>query len=321
MPNTKILPWTAALLLALVISLASGSAPIDWSSLLGSDPGGETSRLLFWQLRFPRVLTAAAVGASLAVVGAVLQTLLRNPLADPFLIGVSSASATGTVLALAAGWTDARFAFAAVAALFTLLFLDSVAFRHQRFSDHHLLIAGVALTYLFSAVTGLVVALSSPETTRGLLFWLMGGFSDHEPLGTGLSLLVLVAASVFLARRAGDLDLLAAGDETSHVLGLRPHKLRRQLFLVCSLLVGVAVATAGGIGFVGVLVPHLARLSCGVSHRAVLLLSALGGAALTMASDTVARTVLAPQEIPVGLITALLGAPFFLYQLHRGRGL
>jgi iron complex transport system permease protein len=309
------------LLLALAVSLASGSAPIAWSSLLGSDPGGETSRLLFWQLRFPRVLTAAAVGASLAVVGAVLQTLLRNPLADPFLIGVSSASATGTVLALAAGWTDARFGFAAVAALLTLLFLDSVAFRHQRFSDHHLLIAGVALTYLFSAITGLVVALSKPETTRGLLFWLMGGFSDHEPLGTGLSLLVLVAASVFLARRAGDLDLLAAGDETSHVLGLRPHKLRRQLFLVCSLLVGVAVATAGGIGFVGVLVPHLARLSCGVSHRSVLLLSAVGGAALTTASDTVARTILAPQEIPVGLITALLGAPFFLYQLHRGRGL
>jgi iron complex transport system permease protein len=301
--------------------LASGSGQIDWAALFGAETGGETSRLLFWQIRFPRVLTAAAVGAALAVVGAVLQTLLRNPLADPFLIGVSSASATGTVLALAAGWNDGRFLSSAVAALLTLLFLDTVAFRHHRFSDHHLLVAGVAMTYLFSAITGLVVALSDPETTRGLLFWLMGGFSDHEPVGTWLSLIVLMLACVQLGRRAGDLDLLAAGDETSHVLGLRPHRLRRQLFLVCSLLVGVAVATAGGIGFVGVLVPHLARLTCGVSHRPVLFLSAVGGAALTVASDTLARTVLSPQEIPVGLITALLGAPFFLYQLQKGRGL
>jgi iron complex transport system permease protein len=267
------------------------------------------------------VITAAAVGAALAVVGAVLQTLLRNPLADPFLIGVSSASATGTVLAMATGLADWRFACAIGAALLTLLFLDAVAYKHQRFSDHHLLVAGVALTYLFSAVTGLAVALAKPQTTRGMLFWLMGGFSDREPLGTWLCVLSLGVVSTYLVSRAGDLDLLAAGDETSHVLGLRPHKLRRQLFVMCSILVGVAVATAGGIGFVGVLVPHLARLSCGVSHRGLLVLSALGGATLTVASDTAARVLLAPQEIPVGLITALLGAPFFLFQLHRGRGL
>lgn len=319
--KTKLLPWCTALVVALALGLASGSADIEWGALFGAAPADSTSQLLFWQLRLPRVLTAAAVGAALAVVGAVLQTLLRNPLADPFLIGVSSASATGTVVALAAGYLEWRFLCAVAAALATLLFLDKVAFRHGRFSDHHLLIAGVALTYLFSALTGLVVALSEPETTRGLLFWLMGGFAEHEPWGTALSLLGLAVASVFLMTRAGDLDLLAAGDETSHVLGLRPHRLRRQLFLVCSLLVGVAVATAGGIGFVGVLVPHLARLSCGVSHRAVLPLCAVGGATLTVASDTVARVALSPQEIPVGLITALLGAPFFLYQLQRGRGL
>lgn len=313
--------WVGALLLALVIGLCSGSGQIDWWQVLGPATEGDTSRFLFWNLRLPRVVTAAAVGASLAVVGAVLQTMLRNPLADPFLIGVSSASATGAVAALALGLGDARFLLSAMAALATLLFLDSVAFRHQRFSDHHLLIAGVALTYLFSAITGLIVALSSPETTRGLLFWLMGGFSDVEPSNAWLSLGMLLLVGLFLGRRARDLDLLAAGEEASHVLGLRPHRLRRQLFLVCSLLVGVAVATAGGIGFVGVLVPHLARLGRGVHHTSVLWLSALGGAALTVASDTVARTVLAPQEIPVGLLTALLGAPFFLTQLSKGRGL
>jgi iron complex transport system permease protein len=247
--------------------------------------------------------------------------MLRNPLADPFLIGVSSASATGSVVALALGWQEARYLIAALAALLTLLFLDRVAFRHHCFSDHHLLIGGVALTYLFSALTGLVVALSEPETTRGLLFWLMGGFSDQEPLGTVLALTTLALAGVVLAGHVNDLDALAAGDETAHVLGLRPHRLRRRLFLICSLLVGVAVATAGGIGFVGVLVPHLARLSCGVSHRSVLLLSVLGGAALTVGSDAVARSLFSPQEIPVGLLTALLGAPFFLYQLQKGRGL
>lgn len=309
------------LTLALLLGLSVGAGDIVWSQLFGSSPEGHTSRQLFWQFRFPRVLTAASVGATLAVVGAVLQTMLRNPLADPFLVGVSSASATGTVLALALGFADSRFLFATVAALITLLFLDSVAYRQQRFSDHHLLVAGVALTYLYSALTGLVIALSNPEATRGLLFWLMGGFSEQEPLATALSVGALLLACAFLASRARDLDLLAAGDETAHVLGLRPHRLRRQLFLLCSVLVGVAVATAGGIGFVGVLVPHLARLTCGVSHRPVLLLSALGGAALTVLSDTVARTALAPQEMPVGLITALLGAPFFLYQLQRGRGL
>ena len=277
--------------------------------------------MLFWQLRFPRVLTAAAVGAALAVVGTVLQTMLRNPLADPFLIGVSSASATGAVLALALGFEYGRFAWAGVAALATLLFLDRVAYRQQRFSDHHLLVAGVALTYLFAAVTGLVIALADPSTTRGLMFWLMGGFADLEPLGTWLSVLGLGLSVALLARHCRELDILAAGDETAHVLGVRPHALRRKLFFVCSALVGIVVATAGGIGFVGVLVPHLARLFCGVRHRDVLFLSALGGATLTMLADTFARTLLSPQEIPVGLVTALLGAPFFLFQLHRGRGL
>jgi iron complex transport system permease protein len=231
-PQKTPLLWLALLLLIMAVALASGSGQIQWHSLWGTDPEGQTSRLLFWQLRFPRVLCAAVVGAALAVTGCVLQTMLRNPLADPFLIGISSASATGTVVALALGWYDARYGLAALAALSTLLFLDNIAFRQQRFSDHHLLVAGVALTYLFSALTGLLVALSKPEATRGMLFWLMGGFSAQDPLGTGLALGTLAGAGLFLAARANDLDLLAAGDETAHVLGLRPDRLRRQLFRV-----------------------------------------------------------------------------------------
>lgn len=319
MPPRRYLPWLLSFALAMLAALAFGSGEIVWSELL---PGGTgASEAIFWQLRFPRVLTAAAVGGTLAVVGAILQTMLRNPLADPFLIGVSSASATGTVLALAAGLGQGRFVTSAMAAFGTLVFLDSVAYRRHRFSDHHLLVAGVAMTYLFSAITGLVIALSDPQTTRGLMFWLMGGFSDLEPWAAWLSAGVMLVCTSSLLRRGSELDILAAGDETAHVLGVRPHALRRELFLICSLMVGIAVATAGGIGFVGVLVPHIARLVCGISHRAILLLSALGGATLTVLADTFARTAMAPQEIPVGLITALLGAPFFLYQLHCGRAL
>lgn len=287
--------------------------------MFGLGPDNPVAFALFWKIRFPRVLTALAVGGGLAVVGAVLQSLLRNPLADPFLLGISSASAFGAVLALALGWANFRFALSAGIALLALIFLDRLAFRKGVFSDHHLLIAGVAITYLFAALTGLVVALADAQKTRGLIFWIMGGFSDLDNLGSLLCVVSLVLVTIFLLSKSHQLDVLASGDESAHVLGVRPAALRRQLFFVCSVMVGLTVATAGGIGFVGVLVPHAARLFCGVSHRQVLILSLLGGGALTAFSDTIARTALSPREIPVGLITALIGAPFFLHYLSSGR--
>lgn len=319
MSGKRLLPWLAVLLLATLVGLTTGAGHLSWAELLRNEPDSHLSKVIFWQLRLPRVVAAAAVGGSLALVGAVLQTLLRNPLADPFLIGVSSASATGTVFALFLGLGSLRFPCAALAALLTLWVLDRLAYRKKRFSEVNLLIAGVALTYLFTSATGLIVMLAPPELTQGLLFWLMGGFANLDPLGTWLSLLTLALASAFLLTKSRELDLLALGDEASHVLGLRPDRLRRQLFFVSSCLVGVAVATAGGIGFVGMLVPHLARLACGVKHRELLFLSCIGGASLTMLSDAAAKTMLSPREIPVGLITALLGAPFFLYQLQKNR--
>ncbi len=314
--------WGGCFLLACATGLAFGSAEIGWAHLFSpasSDADTLLSKAVFWQIRFPRVLTAAAVGAGLAIVGATLQTMLRNPLADPFLLGVSSSAATGAALALALGWNDLRFAFSVVFALLGLLFLDRIAYRNGTFSDHHLLISGFALTYLLSAVTGLVIALADSQKTRGLLFWLMGGFADLDPTATVLSVLALAVISGLLWSRSNDLDLLASGDESAHILGLRPHRFRRYLFFLCSVMVGVAVATAGGIGFVGVVIPHLARLFCGVSHRHLLTLSLLGGATLTLLADTLARTIISPREIPVGLITAVLGAPYFLYHLNRGR--
>ena len=314
--------WAVFFVLTILVSLSVGSADIVWSHLFSNsqEPDVQLSQALFWKIRFPRVLTALAVGGGLALVGAVLQTSLRNPLADPFLLGVSSASATGAVLAMALGFTSMRFPAAVLCALIGLLVLDRISYRRGVFSDHNLLISGVALTYLFAALTGLIITLSDAQTTRSLLFWIMGGFHSLDTASTVLCSMVLVAAVLFLVSKADELDVLASGDESAHALGVRPDSLRRRLLVVCSIVVGVAVAASGGIGFVGVLVPHLARFFCGVCHRQVLGLCVLGGGGLTLMSDTVARTVLSPQEIPVGLITALIGAPFFLHLLHRGKG-
>jgi ABC-type Fe3+-siderophore transport system permease subunit len=310
--------WFALFSFALILALAVGSGRIEWADLFTAEPN--LGKSLFWNLRFPRALAAATVGGGLAVVGAVLQSSLRNPMADPFLLGVSSASATGAVIVLALGWESARFGSSVLAALMCLVLLDRLAYQRGVFSNHTLLIAGVALTYLLAAITGLVVTLSDPSKTRGLMFWLMGGFSSLDPVSTGICSVVLVLSSLYLYSISNDLDVLASGDEAAHVLGVRPNLLRRRLFLVSSLVVGVSVATAGGIGFVGILVPHLARMFCGVSHRQLLPLCLLGGATLTLLADTFSRTVIAPREIPVGLITALLGAPFFLHQLRKGGG-
>lgn len=314
--------WGVFFVLTVLLGLSVGSADIEWS-LLFSDresPEAQLSQALFWKIRFPRVLTALSVGGGLALVGAVLQTSLRNPLADPFLLGVSSASAAGAVLAMAVGLSSMRFPAAVGCALVGLLVLDRISYRKGVFSDHNLLISGVALTYLFAAITGLIIALSDAQTTRNLLFWMMGGFHSLDTASTVLCSLVLIVSMAFLLTQSEDLDVLASGDESAHALGVRPDSLRRRLLIVCSVVVGVAVAASGGIGFVGVLVPHLARFFCGVCHRQVLWLCVLGGGGLTLLSDTVARTVLSPQEIPVGLITALIGAPFFLHLLHRGKG-
>lgn len=311
------LSWLLLLSASVFFSLAVGTGDLVWSELLD---GSSMSSTLFWKIRFPRVLAAVAVGASLALVGAVLQSSLRNPLADPFLLGVSSASATGAVCALALGQFELRFPVAVLAALICLVVLDRLSYRKGLFDHHTLLLAGVALTYLLSSVTGLVVTLSDPSKTRGLMFWLMGGFSSVDASSALLTSVVLLSATLYLATLPVELDILATGDEAAHVLGVRPHRLRRKLFLLSSFLVGLSVATAGGIGFVGILVPHLARTLCGVSHRQLLPLCLFGGATLTLLSDTFCRTVFSPREIPVGLLTALLGAPFFLRQLRSGRG-
>ncbi|MCA9779850.1 MAG: iron ABC transporter permease [Candidatus Eremiobacteraeota bacterium] len=310
--------WIAAFFLAFLLALMVGSGQIGWTDVFGSE--STLGKSMFWKLRFPRAVAAAAVGGGLALVGAVLQSSLRNPLADPFLLGVSSAAAVGAVLALATGMPGLRFPLSIASALVCLIFLDKVAYRKGVFSTHNLLLAGVAVTYLLSAATAVIVLLADPTRTRGLLFWLMGGFSALDVTSTAVCAIMVVVVAAWMQFEHDKLDTLALGDESAHILGLRPNRFRRALFLGSAVVVGLTVATAGGIGFVGILVPHIARLFCGVSHKTLLPLCLLGGATLTLLSDTFARTVISPREIPVGLLTALMGAPFFLHQLRRGQG-
>lgn len=321
-----------ALLAALTAAVSLGSVDIPvgevWSvvgrRLTGgaAEPGSRD--LIVWQLRAPRALLAAVVGAGLGLVGAAVQALVRNPLADPYLLGISSGASLGAVAAVvlgtgagsAIGFGASGAAFAGALAAFALVW--TMARRGGGFSPLRLVLAGVGIGQFLSGFTSyLVLQAGDEQQTRGVLFWLMGSLSGAQwsqlaiPAGAvALGLLVLQA-------RARALNALLMGDETAAGLGVDVVRLRRELFVVTSLLTGVLVAVSGAIGFVGLLVPHACRLVVGGDHRRLLPVSALAGAVLLVMVDTVARTALDTQEVPIGVVTALIGAPALLYLLDR----
>ena len=301
-------PWTSARIVA--AHLLPGEHVATWTAAQDQ---------IVWGLRLPRVLLAALVGAALAVVGAVLQAVVRNPLADPYVLGSSSGAALGAVVALSAGAavpgllvTGSAFAGATVAGAVVYL----LAARGGRLEPLRLVLAGVALSYLFSAVTGWITATAEHGTLPGLLFFLLGSISSATWASLALPALALVVGVAFVVARAGHLDAAATGDETATSLGVDMDRLRVEALVVTSLLTGAVVAVAGGIGFVGMVVPHLCRLVVGGSHRVLLPLVVPAGALLVVVVDTVARTAAAPREIPLGVVTALVGAPFFLWLLR-----
>ncbi|MGF1425414.1 FecCD family ABC transporter permease [Kitasatospora sp. LaBMicrA B282] len=321
-----------ALLVALTVAVSLGAVDIPvgevWTvvgrRLAGAPPQPGTRDLIVWQLRAPRALLAAVVGAGLGLVGTTVQALVRNPLADPYLLGISSGASLGAVAVIvlgvgagsALGFGVSAAAFAGALGAFTLVWL--IARRGGSFAPLRLVLAGVGIGQFLSGFTSfLVLQVGDDQQTRGVLFWLMGSLG-----GTTWSQLPLPAAAVLLAlvllqARARGLNALLMGDETATALGVDVARLRRELFAVTSLLTGVLVAVSGAIGFVGLLVPHVCRLLVGGDHRRLLPLSALAGAVLLVVVDTVARTALATQEVPIGVVTALLGAPVLLFLLDR----
>lgn len=293
--------------------LVPGLVPRTWTPV---------QEQIVWEFRLPRALLALLVGAGLAVVGAVLQALVRNPLADPFLLGISSGASFGAVLVLILGASTlgglSMSAAAFAGALLALALVYVLAQRSGRITPSRLVLAGVALAYLFQALYSFVLQQAqSGRAAQQVLFWLMGSLGGARWHTLPLPAVVLAVGLVYLLLQHRRLNALTAGEETAVSLGVNVHRLRLTLFVLTSLLVGVLVATSGAIAFVGLIVPHAARLLVGADHRRVLPVTALLGAAFLQLVDVAARTVNAPQELALSIVTALLGVPFFLWLLRR----
>ena len=279
---------------------------------------------IVWDVRLPRVILGVAVGAGLAVTGAALQAMVRNLLADPYLLGVTSGASTGAAAAILFGFgaalgENALSVSAFLGALVAAIGVYLIARIGGRVTSLRLLLSGVAVGYaLYAATSFLIFAASSAEGARSVLFWLLGflGLADWSP-ALAATLTVVVVTVALLTLWGQRLDALAIGDETAHVLGIDAARLRVQLLVLVALCVGVVVAASGGIGFVGLVIPHLARRLVGGAHRRVVPVSALLGAVFLTWADVLARTVLAPRELPIGIITALVGAPFLLLLVRR----
>jgi iron complex transport system permease protein len=278
---------------------------------------------IVWLIRLPRVLLAGLVGAGLAVVGVTLQAMVRNPLADPYILGVSSGASVGAVLVL--GWGVLAFAGvyalslgAFLGALLSCVVVFMLAHSNGRLLAARLILSGVAVGYFFAGVTSLITLTSDQrELARSVLSWMLGNLAGTEWSMLGLPALALAVGTVYLILQARPLNALIVGEETATTLGVDPTRLRRVLFLVVSLLTGTVVAVSGAIGFVGLMIPHVARLVVGADHRRVLPVALLIGAIFLIGVDAIARTAFAPVEVPVGVITALIGGPFFIWLLHR----
>ncbi|WP_394298829.1 FecCD family ABC transporter permease [Allosalinactinospora lopnorensis] len=275
--------------------------------------------------RLPRVLLAAVVGAGLALVGVVLQTLVRNPLADPLLLGVSSGATFGAVLVVISGFTAFGLyslpVSAFLGALASLIAVYLLAQTGGRTTTTRLILSGVVVGQVMLSAANLIIMTSGdPHAAKQVTRWTLGGLG-----GTGWDMLplpsvVLLAVLVLLVLQMGSLNVLMLGEETATGMGLPVHRFRAVMFVLASLATGVMVAVSGAIGFVGLMMPHIARLLVGTDHRRVLPVAPLLGAVFLVVADLAARTLASPEEIPVGILTALCGAPFFLWLMRRDAG-
>lgn len=322
----------SALLLigSILLALSWGSVAISWrdipSLFLQWVGGGPLSppAMVLWEIRLPRILLAGIIGGVLAVVGASLQALLRNALADPYVLGVSSGAALGAVVGglVSHSLHDASlllFLWAFGGSLLTLFILYRIASVHGLLPVQTLLLAGVVINAIFSALVLFAVAMVEPSRLFGLLSWLMGSIGSADYRIVGVLFVYGLAGLVLLIGRAEQLNLLTLGDESAKSLGVEPERLKRLVFVITALLTGAVVSLSGMIGFIGMMVPHALRLVIGPDHRVLLPAAAVVGAAFLILADLLARSLLAPTELPVGVITALLGGPFFLYLLWQRR--
>jgi iron complex transport system permease protein len=315
------------LILILLLSIAVGSVKVKpfhsitilFQSLLGLKRAGtETEQTIILSLRFPRALLAGLVGAGLSVSGAIFQALLRNPLADPYILGVSSGAAVGAIVAILMGLSTLSFGLplaSFVGAFLTILVVFYFGRQDGKIHPNTLLLAGVITSSFLSALIMFFISISQKEELRTIVFWLMGDFSFANDQAVRMIFPYVLLAFLILYFHARQLNLILSGEENALQLGVNVERLKLLSYLSASLITAASVSMCGLIGFVGLIVPHSVRLVFGPDHRLLVPASALVGASFLIASDTLGRTLLAPVELPVGVITATFGGPFFIYLL------
>ncbi len=325
-PQRAILILCSLVILLAIVSLlgiSTGSVPISFSHVIGAFTGGEnipaTERTILLSIRLPRLVLAILVGAGLSVAGVVFQALLRNPLAEPYILGLSSGGTVGAILAIslslgAASITTPIASFIGSATV--MLIVYTIAHRHGHLDTYTLLLAGVMIGAFFNAAVLLIIAILNQEL-RNAFLWLMGNLSNANLESIAVVAPLLVIAVLILLFQAKKYNLIATGDETALQLGIEVIKIKRLSYLTASLITGLVVSVSGVIGFVGLIIPHICRMLFGPDHRLLLPASILLGASFLVIADILSRTLLAPTEIPVGAVTAAIGAPLFVYLLKK----
>ena len=319
----------ALLLLTMTAGVGIGSVALSpaavWQVIAGhlsGRPENTVAGAIVWQIRLPRVLLAAVVGAALTTAGAVVQVMVRNALADPFLLGVSSGASVGATAVLLLGafaslgvWAISVGSVLGAVVAMAAVFLVSRSGR--QLAPTQLILCGVVLSAMFESVTSYLIFRGNPQATQAVLFWLMGSFGLASWNQLPIPAIALAVVMVYLLGQSRALNALAMGAEPATSLGVDVARLRRNLFFATSLLAGVAVAVSGVIGFVGLVVPHIVRLMVGSDHRRVLPVGVVFGAWFMVVGDLLARTIVAPQEMPIGVITAFIGAPTLIVLIRR----
>ena len=334
--NTGFINWKKKLILIVLfgslIVLATGIfclnfgvvtiTPRDIMHLLINGTQDKTTNLIIWQLRAPRIVLGALTGAALSTVGGAFQGILRNPLADPYILGVSAGAALGACIGIAfqyiTGYAFASYLplFAFLGAMLSLYLVYKSSKISYSANSTGLLLAGVAITFLFSALITVLLALSRREL-HSMVFWLMGDLSAANWKKVSIILLPVFIGNAMLFFSALDLNALSLGEEEALHLGINTGRLRIRIFLIGSVIIATVVSFTGLIGFVGLIIPHIARLLVGPDHRIMLPIAAFLGAVFLILCDILARILLAPTEIPIGAITAIVGVPLFIYLLRR----
>ena len=303
------------------VSIGSLSLPFNEILLALKGGGSDITRTVIFDLRLPRAYVAFITGGLLSLAGMLMQVLLRNPLADPYILGVSGGASVAAILAISAGLAGSMISASAFfGALTSIILVFGIAHGRGSWSPSRLLLTGVVIASGWGAIINFILSSSPAPSLKGMLFWLMGDLSGTHAnqLSNPLLPIILIVGLALCLALARSLNILSRGEIQASVLGVSLKPLRISLFLLASALTASAVTQAGSIGFVGLIVPHMMRLLMGSDHRWLAPASVLAGGSLLVLSDTIARTIIAPQQLPVGVITAFIGVPMFLYLLNRG---